>query len=63
MKRRFDLLSPSFFAGLVGYAIWNTGEAFLIGAAATWISLFALLLVASFEGYEKQADGRLEPAE
>jgi hypothetical protein len=56
---RIDTLSPSFFGGLLGYALTETGTGFWIGAAATWFALTALVILAAALSSEARARDRV----
>lgn len=70
--QKIDTLSPSFFFGLVGYAVEGTGRGFWIGAVVVWLALVCAILFAA--ALAKPTDGNqakqiaplphfLEPAE
>ena len=44
---RIDTLSPSLFAGLIGYAASDSGVGFWIGAVGSWFMLTALVVIAA----------------
>ena len=51
---KIDTLSPSFFAGLIGYAVTGSGAGFWIGAAGAWLALTALILIAAAAAHDNR---------
>jgi hypothetical protein len=70
--QKIDTLSPSFFFGLIGYAVEGSGRGFWIGSVVVWLALVGVIVLAA--ALAKSANGEttkanslvlhaLEPAE
>lgn len=55
--RKFDTLSPSFFAGFIGYVLTGTGWGFVLAAALVWFGLTALLVIAVLGASRQRVEG------